>query len=373
MKFIQYLTVFVCLFMLTACEMKIGGDKKDEDTNKEKKEKKVEKIPVEISALETGAIESILKSTTHLEAEEEVTILARTSNQVKEILVEEGDTVERDQVILIIEDGSQQVNLAKASSQVKKAKMDFERQENLFKQHLISDQDFNEIKYNLLQNELALEDAERELEYTKVRAAIKGTVTARYINVGDQININQQLFDIIDFDSLVARVYLPETNLGFLELGQKARIQTTALGDKVFKGAVTRISPVVDSKTGTVKVTIGVGNQPGLKPGMYVDVELILQTNPQALLIPKRALTYDADQMFVFKLKDDRTVERFLVQPKLIDKFNIEPLSGFEVGDQVVVAGQSGLKNGSIVRLPGDPEEKEEPKSDETEGKNDER
>jgi len=343
--------------LLVGCQVKQSDADKKND--KKQETKKVEKIPVETADLKLGPIESTLKSTTHLEAEESVQILARTTNPVKTLLVEEGDEVEKNQLLIELEDDSQRVNLSKAQNEVQKAKLEFERQESLFKKDLISDQDFSEIKYALLQKELALEDAKRELEYTKVRAPIAGTITARYIKVGDQVNINQHLFDLIEFDSIVALTYLPETQLSFLELGQKARIQTAALGNRVYDGQVKRIAPIVDRKTGTVKVTIGVGNQPGLKPGMYVDVELILRTNPTALLIPKRALTYDADQMFVFKLNEDRTVTRCLVVPKLSDKYFIEPMDGFVAGDIIVVAGQSGLKDGSLVRLPGDPVEEE--------------
>jgi RND family efflux transporter MFP subunit len=348
------------LFSMLSCQIQIGERKDGERGGKDAGTKKEERIPVEVTSLQRGRIESILKSTTHLEAEEAVRVLARTSNQVKELLVEEGSEVEKGQVILVIEDDNQQVNLSKAQNDVKKADIEFNRQENLYNKNLISDQDFSEIKYSLLQKKLVLEDAQRELEFTRVRAPISGTVTGRFIMLGDQISLGQHLFDIIDFNSLVARIYLPETNLINLELDQPARIQTTALGDRIFKGYVKRIAPVVDSKTGTVKVTIAVGNQKGLKPGMYVDVELVLAVHDHALLIPKRALSYDADQIFVFRLKEDRTVERILVEPVLTDRYSVEVQEGFEEGESIVVAGHTGLKNGSKVSLPGDPEEEPE-------------
>jgi len=360
-------TALMMILLSMSCQIQMGGDNDKHHEGEDGGRKKEERIPVEVTSLQRGRIESILKSTTHLEAEEAVKVLARTSNQVKELLVEEGSEVEKGQVILVIEDDNQQVNLSKARNDVKKAEIEFNRQENLFNKKLISDQDFSEIKYSLLQKKLVLEDAQRELEFTKVRASISGTVTGRFVMLGDQISMGQHLFDIIDFNSLVARIYLPETNLINLEIDQPARIRTTALGDRIFKGRVKRIAPVVDSKTGTVKVTIAVGNQKGLKPGMYVDVELVLAVHDNALLIPKRALSYDADQIFVFHLKEDRTVERVLVEPVLTDRYCVEVQGGFEEGESIVVAGHAGLKNGSKVSLPGDPEE--EPEAEDKGGK----
>ncbi|PIE90749.1 MAG: hypothetical protein CR997_04860 [Acidobacteria bacterium] len=348
--------LFIFLTLILACHPK--PDKENE------KKKKTDKIPVEVTELQRGSIESVLKATTHLEAEEEVKVIARTSNMVKELLVEEGDRVQKDQPLLLIEDSQQKRNIRKAENDVVKMQMQFDRQQNLFKKNLISEKDFNEVKYSLMQKELALEDAKRELEFTVVKAPIGGTVTGRYIKTGDQVSAGQHLFDIIDFESLVARIYVPETNLVHLKEGQQARILTTALGERLFKGSIKRIAPVVDNKTGTVKVTVAVGSQQGLKPGMYVNLELILDKHLNALLIPKRALTYDADQIFVFKLKEDRKVERVLVVPVLSDNDNIEPSEGFHDGDTIVIAGQSGLKDGAIVRLPDDPQAKNEGQDD---------
>jgi membrane fusion protein (multidrug efflux system) len=89
---------------------------------------------------------------------------------------------------------------------------------------------------------------------------------------------------------------------------------------------------------------------------MYVDVELVLSQKSDAVLLSKRALVLDGDQTYAFRLGDDRRVQRLLVEPRASDRFHVEPAAGFKPGDQVVVAGQTGLKDGARVRLPEDPE-----------------
>jgi membrane fusion protein (multidrug efflux system) len=98
---------------------------------------------------------------------------------------------------------------------------------------------------------------------------------------------------------------------------------------------------------------------------MYVDVEIVTATRTDSLLLSKRSIVYDGDQLYVYRLLpgrevDDRKVERVLLRPRLADRFNVEPLEGFAAGDLIVVAGQTGLKDGARVRLPGDPEPEEE-------------
>ena len=81
--------------------------------------------------------------------------------------------------------------------------------------------------------------------------------------------------------------------------------------------------------------------------------------------MPKRAVVYDADQMFVYRLGEERRVERVFVDPLLADKSHVEPRDGLSTGDQVVIAGQAGLKDNALVRLPGDKKDDEEEDNDE--------
>jgi membrane fusion protein (multidrug efflux system) len=310
-------------------------------------------VRVEAAKIERGSIEATLKNSTHLEAEEEVKVFARTSNRVTELLVEEGDEVKKDQLLLRLNNDIQKTSFAKAQFKFEKAREEFDRQEKLFEQNLISQQMFNDTRFELKQLELALDDARRELDYTEVRAPIAGTISRRLVRYGDLVNLNQHLFDIVDFDSIVARIYLPEKNLPDLQLDLPARVTSSTLGQE-YVGYVKRVAPIVESKTGTVKVTIGFKDVKHLRPGVFVDVELVTSKNQDALLISKRALIYDGELTYVFRLLPDRRVERVQVEARVADKLNVEPVSGFAEGQQIVIAGQTGLKDGVKVRLPED-------------------
>jgi membrane fusion protein (multidrug efflux system) len=224
---------------------------------------------------------------------------------------------------------------------------------------LTSDLAFNDAAYELDQQRIALADAERELSYTEVRAPVRGTITARLVNVGDQVQIGQQLFDIIDFESLVARIYVPEKNLRELKTGLPARIFAPAVTDEVLPGSVLRIAPVVDPRSGTVKVTVQVGELPGLRPGLFVDVQLVTAVHEDALLVPKRALVHDGDLVYVYRLGEGRRAERVRVEPVLADRDFVEPAAALATGDTVVVAGQAGLEDGALVELVGERTEPE--------------
>ena len=326
--------------------------KKDEDGEDEEDDEE-EAVPIEVVSLGRGRIESVLRFSTNLEAENEVQVFSEAARKITRLLVEEGDDVTKGQLLVSLQDEAQRTEVARVESQLAKAKREYERQTNLWEQQLISEETYSEATVNLEQLELALRDAKRELGYTEVRAPIKGTITERFVNVGDYVTANQHLFDIVDFDSIVARVYVPEKELYRMQPEQVARIYAEAAGSETRTGTVDRLAPRVDPKSGTVKVTVAIPRSENLLPGMYVTVELITEVHEDAVLVPKKALVYDADQIFIFRMKDDETVERLLIQAALQDRDYIEPAGVLEAGDRVVVGGQSSLKDGSMVRLVG--------------------
>lgn len=310
-------------------------------------------IPVAALPLFRGRIESVLRFSTNLEAENVVDVLAEAERHVTDLLVEEGDTVRAGQTMLLLEDEAQRTALRRVESQLERSRLEYERQRRLFEQDLISEQAYNQARYDMEQLELALEDAERELGYATVQAPISGVVTERLVNVGNHVETHARLFQIVDFDSIVARVFVPERQLAGLFVGQPARVLAQSLtGSR--EAAIERISPVVDPQSGTVKVTLGIPGNQGLTPGMYVEVDLVAAALEDTLLAPKRALVYDQEQIFVFRVAQDDDgprAERLLVRV-LIESEDVVHLEGDVTdGERLIVAGQAGLKDGARIRL----------------------
>ena len=310
-------------------------------------------IPVAALPMFRGRIESVLRFSTNLEAESRVDVLSEAERHVTELLVEEGDTVRAGETLLLLEDEAQRTALRRVESQLDRSRLEFERQERLFEQDLISEQAYNQARYDTEQLELALEDAERELSYATVLAPISGVITERVVNVGDHVETHAKLFQIVDFDSIVARVFVPERQLPGLFVGQPARVLAQSL-DGSRQARVERISPVVDPRSGTVKVTLDIPGNQGLLPGMYVEVDLVAAVEDDALLAPKRALVYDQEQVFVFRVAEGAEgprAERLLVSI-LIESEDVVQLAGdLAEGQRLIVAGQAGLKDGARVRL----------------------
>jgi len=341
------LLLAAALVGVAACGSKSKAD------DGEDAEKKIDAVPVEVTTLERGPIEQILRFSTHLEAERAVEVRAEAARKIVQLLAEEGDRVGRGQPLARLEDDQQKVAVERAESQVAQAQRERDRLAKLFDERMISEQEMAQASFELEQKQLVLADARRELTYTVIRAPIAGTLTGRHVRVGDTVALNQHLFDIVDFDSLVALVYVPEKDLGQVAPEQPARLAPPAEPDRTFSGRIDRVAPVVDPRSGTVKVTVRVPFEEGLRPGMFLEVELVTAIEPDALLVPKKALVPDGTRLAVWKLADGETVERVWIDPVLEDRMRVTVAEGLAAGDRVVVAGQAGLKPGARVELVG--------------------
>ena len=351
-------TARLLLMIVTVCALVGCGSGKEDPEARGTKGKSgapvAKPVLVEIGEVKRGMIEEILERSSPLEAEAQVQVLARTQNPAIELLVEEGDKVAKGDVLLRLENDRQQTDYDQSLSQLEEAKIEFDRQESLYKQQLISESEYRNANFALNRAQLTSDTARRQLEYTEVRAPINGTITTRTVKVGDQVNTGTPIFELIDLESTVAIIHVPEQYLPKLKPNMEARLISSTYEGEVFSGYVKRISPVVEARAGTIKVVVGVKDLGPLRPGMWVDVELVLDSKLDALLIPKRAIAYDNDQTFAFKVFSDTNgvmrASRHLVVPQNIDKLNVEPIDGFEAGEKIILAGQSGLKENSLIR-----------------------
>ncbi|HAV64418.1 MAG TPA: efflux RND transporter periplasmic adaptor subunit [Verrucomicrobiales bacterium] len=350
---------------VAGCGPKEPADAKQGAASKSAGTPESKPVLVELEAVKRGMIEEILERSAPLEAEAQVQVLARTQNPAIELLVEEGDRVEKGQVLLRLENDRQQTDYDQAMSQLAKAQIDFDTLESLHQQSLVSESEYRNGRFTFEQARMQSENARRQLEYTEVRAPIGGTVTLRTVKVGDSVGTGTPIFEIIDLDSTVAVIHVPEQYLPKLKPDMEARLISGTLAGQEFPALVKRISPIVDARAGTIKVVVGPRELGALRPGMWVDVELVLDSKDDALLIPKRSIVYENDQTFAFKAYTDtngvRRAKRERVVARNADKDHIEPVSGFEAGDLIVVAGQSGLKDDSPIRELGGPGTAETP------------
>jgi membrane fusion protein (multidrug efflux system) len=144
-------------------------------------------------------------------------------------------------------------------------------------------------------------------------------------------------------------VHLSERDARRVRPGQKAQVSLGS-GSENAEGEVLRISPVVDNSTGTVKVTLAMQPPSRLfKPGAFVRVDIETDSREKTTLIPKRALVQQDGKTYVF-VADGAQAKRRDVKLGYESGGAVEILDGVALGENVVVAGQGSLKEGSKIK-----------------------
>ncbi len=308
-------------------------------------------IPVKVIQVKREPISVFLLSSANLEALRKVDVVARVSGIVRRIFVEEGDAVRKNQILAKLDDTELQLQLQQAQARAENNSRLFQRAKEMFEKNLISKEQYDDAKYQYETAQAQLKSAQLQLSYASIRAPISGVVTQRLIEVGNTVNTNQKVFTMVDYDTLYARIFIPEKDIPRVHVGQKARVTVEAYPNRVFWGRVKMINPIVDPESGTVKVTVSLLKRgTPLLPGMFATVQIITETHPDALVIPKRALLLESETDRVFVVKDSVAHQRD-VKLGFSDGDRVEILDGLQVGEWVVVVGQEGLQNGAHVRM----------------------
>jgi len=307
-------------------------------------------VPVEVAEVTTGAIASYISATANLVAEDQVKVLSEAEGRVERLLVEEGDMVTNGQVLAVLVQDEAKIILSKVELKASNASAALERARGTRDQGLISAEAYDTLKmeYDVARQEVA--EAEWRLAKTVIRAPFSACVTERFITLGQHLRPGDELFTVADYDPLVARIYLPERDVLELEEGREVRIALAANTELSFTGRIRQIAPVVDTATGTVKVTVEAVQPPaGVRPGAFVSIGIVREQHPTALLLPRESVIRELRAAHVFVSEDDTAVKK-AVELGLEEGDLVEVLSGVAEGDQVVVAGQGALDDGQKIK-----------------------
>jgi membrane fusion protein (multidrug efflux system) len=342
---------YIWIFLLTAFIVMGGCAKSDGMPETEKKENR-EVVPVEVSQVQRGSIQNLLQFNATLETENAVKVFSRVEGIVMNKPLEEGTFVKKNSVLLRLDGREQKLSIEKAKINYLMQQKEFERIAALFKKELVSKDEYDKAKLTLDQMRVEYESAKLRYDYTEIRSPISGIVSKRLVNIGDHITSGMQVFEVVNFDEKIAKVYIPEGYLSVIKKNIPAIFTVDALRGKNFDGYVKRISPTVDPASGTFKVTVAVKDRKNiLKPGMFVNIMLVTDVHKNALFIPKTALVFDNDKAFFYTVKDDSIASRNLLRKGFEDNRRVEVMNEVEEGEKVIVVGQSGLKDGALIKI----------------------
>lgn len=347
---VRVLSFSVALAFLAACGQK--GAAPDAQgaapAGQEQKAAKSDVVPVEVVSASRRAIAASYSGTATLEAPGEAGVVSKTTGVVLKLMAEEGDIVQAGQVLARLDPDRKGLALAQSQAQLKKLESEFKRSQELFARQLVSADAHDKLRSELDIQRAAVDIAKLEYAYTNIVAPISGVVAQRMVKEGNLVQTNATLFRIVDVSRLEAVLNVPERELATMKAGLPVKMHVDAVPGAAFEGTVDRVSPVVDSGSGTFRVVASFAGAELLRPGMFGRVEVVYDQRAGVLTVPRDALIEGDGEAAVYAVRDGKAV-RTPVQLGYVNGSFAEVRGGIAEGDLVVTVGKVTLRDGASV------------------------
>jgi membrane fusion protein (multidrug efflux system) len=199
-------------------------------------------------------------------------------------------------------------------------------------------------------------EAQKRLGDTRLRAPISGYVGMRHIDVGDTVGAGMPVISVLDLNPVKVRVAIPESEIGNVREGARATVTIPSLDGRQFEGRVETVGVAADLASRTYSAKIAVPNPERLlRAGMVSETRVFSSAMIDAITVPGSAIVHDPQGVALVYVYSP---ERQRVYAKRVDVgepigSEVEILSGLTGDEQVVVAGQQNVREGSLARIIG--------------------
>ncbi|MDY3847194.1 MAG: efflux RND transporter periplasmic adaptor subunit [Prevotella sp.] len=320
----------------------------------------------------TPEVKDIQKTTVitgKIEPRNEITVKPQISGIITELYKEAGDMVQEGEVIAkvkVIPDmgqlSSAEARVRLADINLKQAQVDFSREESLYKQKLVSADEFDKVKQTLRQAKEEVVAAQDALDVVKngvsksnasasstlIRSTITGLILDVPVKVGNTVVLSNTFNDgttiatVANMNDLIFRGNIDETEVGRLVEGMPMKITIGALQDLSFEANLEYVSPKAVESNGAnqfeVKAAVHVVKEGKIRSGYSANAEIVLAKANKVLSIPESAIEFSGDSTFVYIVKgegEQKTYDRRAVTTGLSDGVNIEIKKGITAKDKV--------------------------------------
>ena len=333
-----------------------------------KKEKKVEKetlINVRVQLAEKKQIRPYIETTGTLKADEEVIVSSEVDGIIKKITVDEGSSVgagtllaEINQIDYVLEERRWDAALKQAQASLANAKAEYQRKESLFKEELITKQQFDDVstrvtlaEADLSRAKASLDTARERLSRTKIYSPLSGMVKEKKVSSGDFVHSGSPLFQLIKIDQLKLTFTISEKDIAGLKTGQEVVFTVDSFPGKNFKGRVNLLYPNLEERTRTLQAEAIVPNANHLlKPGFFARVTIYTGATREVVVAPLTALMYDNSTISIFVV-DGNVAHARIVKTGGKYEEDIEIIEGLKEKEQIVIVGQNNLSEGVKVNV----------------------
>lgn len=340
----KLIVMLAILFIISGCTK---AAPMDDETSEQ--QKAVKRVKVEKAVLSEWGTASKVNAT--LLPSVRVDVLAEVSGKLTQEYVEEGDWVEQNQRMFLLDDQEYRFMLERA--QIAKAMAELQLEEKKKDLRSSSDIDTEKLiqvsKLQVREAEIAYEEAKSKVAKSTITAPVSGILTNVNVTIGQSLTAGQAVASIEQWHPIHAEVNLTEKDWLAIQGLTEMTLELPLLEQRV-KGKIL-FSTASQNETGGFRLKLRIDNEDySIRPGMSVNLILSEDEITQSVTVPISALLQDDEGSFVFTVKEGKARKQ-LVQVGRRTNEVIEILDGLQPGEQVIVAGKSMLQSNDSVEI----------------------
>ena len=363
-------------------------------------------VPVHVYPVAEETTRRRVQAVGSLFALEESTLSAQVEGRVDKVLVDVGDVVAESQALVLLDPRELQFELEREQGMVKQVRAQlgigpndlpptdpkkiasvqraeadlfdadrkYARAKEMFKDNLISQQQYDEaasryessqatydlalqevnrLKAQLISSEASAALAAKKLSDATIRAPYPGAVESRNVHPGEYLRLQSPVLVLVRTDRLRARLAVPERWAGWIKDGATVDLHLEAFPGETFEGRISRINPTVSQESRTFEAEALLDNSDGrLKPGFFVQASMPSEREDKAIFVPEPAVNYRYGVYKVFLVQGNHVSEKQILpagQTEDQKGQRFEVAEGLKPGDRVAVPISGDLHEGDTV------------------------
>ena len=305
--------------------------------------------PVKTVLVEPIRLDDMLQLPARVQAVFDSSLALDKPGLVAELTVDRGTTVTEGQVLLRLEDSAWKAALASADIQIREARRELDRWQELRKTGAVSTSEFDSVQTRFDLAQVERNNARVNVEKCILKSPVSGVVVDRYVELGEHVAEGAPAFRVVNIDLVKLTIDVPERDVVQLQPGVAMTFVIDSLPGHTFTGNVTFVSSAARPENNSFPAELTVENPNGLlRPGMIARVNLSRGIRDSALVLPFGAVVPKKGDYVVFILKDGKALQR-LVKIDYFSDYDVVLASGIEAGEEVIVEGNRALADGMTV------------------------
>jgi membrane fusion protein, multidrug efflux system len=288
-----------------------------------------------------------------IQAENNILVSAKSAGVITQVFVKEGESVNKGEILAQIDNSLLVSSIEEVKSSLELANTVFERQKNLWDQKIGTEVQYLQAKNNKESLEKRLATLREQLEMTKIKSPINGTVDAINAKLGENMAPGIPAFRVINTSELKVQLNVSEAYINAINKGNKVTVTITDLG-KTFDSNISFVGRNIDPLSRSFPVEVKLPSSSELRPNMTAVIRVTYQTFPAALCVPINVVNDINNEKVVYVAEQDG--DRFVARRRVVKIEGVydnyaHVLSGLQAGDKIITVGYQGLNDGQFIKI----------------------